>query len=93
MLVIMRLWFDTNAMIDENVYSLRCLGTLRDIAALDVELREGMPVTLYMEDGDERGNPTVLLVDAIVEEREKWGLVARVDPTTWRNESIVSESK
>jgi hypothetical protein len=81
----MRLWFDTNAAIDEERFSLSCTGTQRDLAARNIELQPGMAVTLYMEDPDENGRPGLLLVDAVVEEY-KTGLVARIDPDTWRRE-------
>jgi hypothetical protein len=83
-----RIWFDTNAGIDEDTYSLNCQGTLRDLTAHRIELREGMNLTLYMEDEDVDGRAALLLVDAVVERRETWGLIARVDPETWRRETI-----
>lgn len=83
----MRLWFDTNAAVDDHRYSLSCQGTLRDLNALGAELRHGMKVTLYMEDPDENGNMRLLLVDAIVEEDAR-GFVARADDATWRREIL-----
>ena len=81
----MRIWFDTNAAIDERRYRLSCAGTVRDLRALGVALRTGMKLTLYMEDSDETGRPELLVVDAVVEE---FGgeLVAHVDSATWRRE-------
>ena len=84
----LRIYFDTNNIVDEDTYSLNCVGTLRDLEVHGIELREGMNLTLYMEDGPENGRETILLVDAVVERQETWGLVARVDPNTWRHETI-----
>jgi hypothetical protein len=83
-----RIWFDANAGIDGDDYSLDCTGTKNDLAAQRIVLTEGMSLTLYMEDEDDCGRATLLLVDAIVERRERCGLVARIDPGTWRHEMI-----
>jgi hypothetical protein len=83
----MRLWFDTNASVAEDRYSLGCAGTLRDLSALGVELQEGMQLTLYMDDSDLDGRPELLVVDAVVEEYEG-ALIAHVDAGTWRHEPV-----
>jgi len=81
----MRVWFDTNACVADNRYSLGCAGTRRDLSALGTELSAGMRLTLYMEDGAPDGPPELLLVDAVVEEFQG-ALIAHVDPETWRRE-------
>lgn len=73
---------------------LRALGTMQhsygrvvdgeathDIAAKHLELREGMRVTLYCEDGDDM----LLLVDAVIV-RDARGFAARPDGDTYRTE-------
>lgn len=42
-----RIYFDSNDAVDDG-YSLSCVGSQADIAAIADQLREGMRVTLYM---------------------------------------------
>ena len=64
---------------------LVCYGTKRDLELHGIELREGLSLTFYTDDGDEQGNPDDLLVDGIVsydEVDKHW--VARIDESTFR---------
>lgn len=61
---------------------LNCIGTVEDLSQKQVELREGLPLTLYSDDVDERGQPDELLVDGVVsfsDEEHCW--VAAIDWT------------
>jgi hypothetical protein len=86
----MRVWFDTNAIVATDRYSLGCAGTRRDLAALGVRLVAGLKLTLYMEDESLDGSPELLLVEAVVEHYEGH-LVAHVDRSTWRHEPAPPE--
>ena len=59
---------------------LNCAGTAEDLSQQQVELREGLVLTLYADDLDERGHADELLVDGAVlfsEEEHCW--VASID--------------
>ncbi len=61
---------------------LNCAGTVEDLSKQQVELREGLVLTLYTDDLDEGGRADELLVDGIVlfsEEEHCW--VASIDWT------------
>ncbi len=61
---------------------LNCLGTVEDLAQQQVELSEGLALTLYSDDVDEKGQLDELLVDGVVSFSEKehcW--VAAIDWT------------
>jgi hypothetical protein len=45
---------------------LNCVGTIEDLARQGIALREGMPLTLYMDDLDAKGQLDELLVDGVV---------------------------
>ena len=59
---------------------LNCVGTVEDLARLGITLRDGMPLTLYSDDLDTKGQLDELLVDGVVsfsEEEHCW--VAAID--------------
>src|SRR5262245_26209864 len=59
---------------------LNCVGTIEDLARQGITLRDGMPLTLYSDDLDAKGQPDELLVDGVVsfsEEEHCW--VAVID--------------
>lgn len=67
---------------------LNCIGTLKDLARQQIQLREGLVLTLYTDDADGRGNPDDLEVAGVVEysEDEKcW--VAKIEWTAIRHAS------
>jgi len=67
---------------------LKQLGTLRDIAKVGLELREGMVVGFYDQDGDGEGNRDDLLFEGTVHyDAEKKGWYAIIDQKSWRHES------
>ena len=67
---------------------LTCAGTLEDLAQQQVELREGLLLTLYADDLDDKGELDELLVDGVVSfsaEEHCW--VAAIDWTAIRHTS------
>ena len=59
---------------------LNCVGTLEDLAEQQVELREGLPLTLYSDDLNDKGRLDELLVEGVAafsEEEHCW--VAAID--------------
>ena len=67
---------------------LNCVGTLEDLAHQQVELREGLLLTLYADDVDDQGQLDELLVDGVVsfsEEEHCW--VAAIDWAAIRHAS------
>ncbi len=59
---------------------LNCIGTMEDLSQQQVELREGLVLTLYADDLDEQGEFAELRADGVVsfsEEEHCW--VAAVD--------------
>ena len=67
---------------------LNCIGTVQDLETQQVELREGLILSLYSEDVDERGQLDELLVDGVVffsEEECCW--VAAIDWTAIHHDS------
>jgi hypothetical protein len=83
----MRLYFDSNSATEDGRFWLWLPGTMRDLQVLGVALEAGMVVTLYMDDVDEDGCPTLLLVDAVVE-KDGERFLARPDERTWRHERL-----
>ena len=63
-----------------NRLRLNSAGTLEDLARQRVELREGMPVTLYADDVDDQGQLDELQVEGLVSfsiDEQCW--VAKID--------------
>jgi hypothetical protein len=59
---------------------LNGVGTVEDLSRQQVQLREGLLLTLYSDDLDDKGQPDELLVDGVVsfsQEEHCW--VARID--------------
>lgn len=59
---------------------LNCIGTMEDLSQQQVELHEGLVVTLYADDVDEQGQFAELRADGVVsfsEEEHCW--VAAID--------------
>jgi hypothetical protein len=67
---------------------LNCVGTIEDLARQQIELRDGLTLTLYSDDLDDQGRQDKLLVDAVVsfsEEDDCW--VATIDWSEIRHTS------
>ena len=45
---------------------LNCIGTMEDLSQQQVQLREGLLLTLYADDLDDKGQLDELLVDGVV---------------------------
>src|SRR5438105_526128 len=59
---------------------LNCVGTMEDLAQQQLTLCEGLALTLYSDDLDDRGQPDELLVEGVVsfsKEENCW--VASID--------------
>ncbi len=59
---------------------LNCVGTIEDLARQQVELHEGLQLTLYSDDVDDQGELDELLADGVVsfsQEEHCW--VATID--------------
>lgn len=70
---------------------LNCVGTLEDLAQRQVELRDGLIVTLYSDDLDDNGRLDELQVDGTVsfsQEEHCW--VAAID---WASVHHASEGR
>jgi hypothetical protein len=79
-----RIYCDLNGGIADDVYSLDCAGTVRDLQSLGLRLEPGMPITIYDYDAFDSGAPAWIVADAVVVEVPTWGLVAKVDPNSFR---------
>lgn len=67
---------------------LNCVGTLEDLSQQQVELREGLILTLYSDDLDEAGQLDELVVDGVVSfSAEEHGWVAAIDWAAIRHAS------
>ena len=67
---------------------LNCVGTVEDLARQGITLRDGMPLTLYSDDLDAKGQLDELLVDGVVsfsQEEHCW--VAAIDWSAIRHAS------
>lgn len=83
-----RIYVDFMKTDDEGRLLLVCLGTLRDIEAQGIELREGLVLHVYSDDADERGKRDDLVAEGTVRfhgVRRTW--VLEIDPNGIRNAS------
>jgi hypothetical protein len=72
---------------------LNCVGTLEDLAQQQIHLREGLVLTLYSDDLNDKDQLDELLVDGVVsfsEEEHCW--VAAIDWAAIHHASEVGES-
>ena len=73
---------------------LNCVGTMEDLSQQQVELREGLVLSLYSDDLDGDGRLDELLVDGVVsfsEEEHCW--VASIDWAAIRHASDSTDSQ
>jgi hypothetical protein len=83
-----KLYADFQNLDDNNRIRLTCAGTLADLSRQQIELAEGMAVTLYTDDADDAGQPDEMLADGVVRyhgEEKCW--VAEVDWSALRHRS------
>lgn len=72
---------------------LNCVGTVEDLSQQQVELHDGLMLTLYSDDLDERGASDELLVDGVVsfsEQEHCW--VAAIDWAAIHHASDIRDS-
>jgi len=83
-----RLYADFQKLDDEGRTILVCWGTYHDLDQLGIELREGLEVVFYSDDGDDEGNRDDLEVDGVVEFDPASGQwKGRFDPEAFRHAS------
>jgi hypothetical protein len=89
-----RVYADFQNLDDANRLKLTCAGTLRDLQRQNVQLEEGLLLTLYTDDADDEGQPDELRVEGVVhynaEERcwvaaVDWGALRHASEESARN--------
>lgn len=83
-----RIYADFNSADSQGRLRLNCVGTLEDLSQQQVALHEGMALTLYADDLDDKGQPDELLVDGLVsfsQDEQCW--VAAIDWSAIRHAS------
>lgn len=86
-----RVYADFQNLDDANRLLLTCRGTWEDLKRLGIELRDGLVLTFYTDDADERGQPDEMRIEGTVHyvpEQQHW--VASVD---WSRVRHASEEK
>jgi hypothetical protein len=86
-----RVFCDFNNYVDRGIYSLNAIGSKADLERLGTAVVEGQPVVFYDYDGFENGEPAWLLADGVVALDSEIGLIARIDPESFRWEPRVNE--
>jgi hypothetical protein len=72
----------------DNRLRLTCVGTREDLARQGIELREGLVLTFYMDDANDRGEPDELRSEGAVHYNGQEGTwVASIDWTAIRHAS------
>ena len=82
------IYADFNKLDDQNRIRLTTLGSIEDIARQALQLRDGLPLIVTMDDADDDGNSDDLMADAIVRYNEKekcW--VAQIEWSSVKNRS------
>ena len=65
-MAITRVYHDFQNLDDQNRLRLTCAGTRQDLERQDIELQEGMVLTLYDYDANDEGEPDNLLAEGVV---------------------------
>ena len=92
-MVNLKVYADFHNLDDSNRLRLTCAGTQEDLTRQCIELHEGMVLTFYMDDADDRGEPDELRTEGVVhydEEESTW--VASVDWSAVRHASDEGKS-
>ena len=88
-----KVYADFQNLDDANRLRLTCAGTKEDLARQGIDLREGLVLTFYMDDANDRGEPDELLSEGAVYYNEQEGSwVALVDWSAVRHASDDQES-
>lgn len=83
-----KIYADFHNLDDSNRLRLTCAGTREDLARQGIELREGLALTFYMDDEDDRGEADELRTAGIVHYDETESIwVASVDWSVVRHAS------
>ncbi|MBI3468033.1 MAG: hypothetical protein HY000_33925 [Planctomycetes bacterium] len=75
---------------------LNCAGTVQDLARQQIQLREGLMLTLYADDADEQGHPDELRVEGKVtysEEERCWVAVIDCDDIHHASDEVGQEAR
>lgn len=81
---------DFNNLDDSNRLKLDRAGTIAALSEMELQLAEGLPLTLYMDDADDEGRSDRLLAEGIVHfNREEGCWVAAIDWDAIRHESDI----
>jgi hypothetical protein len=83
-----RIYADFNNADGRGRIRLDCVGTTEDLSRQEVQLREGLILTLYSDDSDDQGRLDELLADGVVsfsKEENCW--VATIDWSAIRHAS------
>jgi len=62
-----RVYADFQNLDDTNRLRLTCAGTFQDLERQGIQLREGLILTFYSDDADDRGLPDELRVEGVVQ--------------------------
>jgi len=87
-----RIYVDFQKIDNQRRLVLTCLGTIQDLARHGIELKEGLVLTFYSDDADEKGNPDELIVQGRVsydEVQKHW--TATIDWRAIRHASELHE--
>jgi hypothetical protein len=83
-----KVYADFQNLDDFNRVRLTCAGTLEDLANQGIELKEGLSLTLYTDDADDKGKPDELLVEGTTEyNKDEQCWVASIDWSAIRRAS------
>jgi hypothetical protein len=83
-----RVYADFQNLDDQNRIRLTRTGTCQDLERQEIQLREGLVLTLYTDDANDEGSPDELLAEGVVhlsDEEDCW--VATIDWTALRHAS------
>lgn len=67
------IYVDFNEMLDRDLVLLSRGDTKRDVRSQTVEMQEGVPVTIYMDDPDINENSSYLVADGVIERNQDKG--------------------
>jgi len=87
-----RIYADFQNADPEGRIRLNCAGTLQDLARQQIQLEEGLVMTLYADDADASGKPDELCVTGVAQYSHEEGIwVAAIDWTAIRHGSETPE--
>ncbi len=89
----MRIYADFNALISQGMVNLNKMGTLRDLCAAQIRLRDGLTLTLYTDSSEEADleiEATVQWVPASSARNGYWG--GAFDPESFRDVPTIRDA-